>query len=155
MATALLAGAIVYSFTAYLGIFKAVRTLEMSISDFDFRVLNSTKAITETVVFMNNSSPHEFYAIYLTERVFVNGMFVGTTHLGTIGRSASIYVPPNSSKNATMTLELDLLFLLPHLVEMLLEPSSQKEWTLLIDAQMEGPLVGKFTMRTIEGVATF
>lgn len=152
MATILLVGAILYSSTVYLGIFKAVRTLEMSISDFDFRILDSTKAVAETVVSLNNSSPHEFHVLHITERVYVNDMFVGTVRLGSTGTYVSIYVPPDSIKNATMTLELDLIYLLDQLVEVLLEPSSQKDWTLFIDASVEGPLVGKFTVRTVGGV---
>lgn len=152
MATVLLVGTIVHSITFYLGVFKALRTFEISVHAFDFTVLNSTQAVTETILSMNNSSPHDFYALQITERVYVNDMFVGTVRLGGLRMSVPIHVPPNSSKNATIVLELDLMLLMPQLVELLLDPSSQKNWTLFVETYMEGPLVGKFAMRTFGGI---
>jgi len=153
IATVLMVATIAYSYTFYFGIFKAMRTFELSISDFDFTILNSTKVVVKTAVTLNNTSDFNFYALDIRERVFLNDVFLGTASIQEI-IARPVRIPPQSSKNATITLSLDLILLKLELIEFLLGNSSQKTWMIFVQVSFEGPLVERFTMKTAQTIIT-
>jgi hypothetical protein len=146
--------AVLFSFNFYLGTFKAVRALKFSINDFSFHIFNATHAQTTTSTLLNNTSPYEFQAFGIEQKVYVNYRYVGLAWIRDVSEFKPIRVPAKSSINATLTLTIYMDFLSPEIVELLLEPRS-KTWQLSVVALLNGPMVGKFSLTASRSVNTF
>jgi hypothetical protein len=158
MVTVVLASAMLYSFNEYTGIFKAVRSLEISIEDFEFSILDPTSAKATTTLTVNNTSPYEFVAEGIQQRINMNGIYyIGTSWKEGITKSNPYRIAPDSCSNISLTFNLDLEILgtsNPELVELLFDSSVEKTWQVAIFAFMEGPLLGQFRMTTARDIST-
>lgn len=159
MVTVVLVGAMLYSFYEYTGVFKAVRSLDISIQDFRFEILDPTSAIATTTVIVNNTSPYEFLAEGIQQRIDMNAIYyIGTSRKEGITNSNPYRIAPESSGNITLTFNLNLENLgtsNPGLVELLSDSSAEKTWQIVILAFMEGPLLGGFIMTIARDISTF
>lgn len=148
--TAILVGTMLYSFYEYLGIFTAVRSLRLSIGDLDFTVVDPTRAVVATTLYLNNTSSKEFLAYGIDQKVWVNGVnYVGSSSMEGVSSSYPFRVFPRSSNNLTLTLDINLDVMAiahPELVEMLLDPDQPKTWQVYAFVFMDVPLLGKFSM---------
>ena len=158
MVTVVLASAMLYSFNEYTGIFKAVRSLKISIEDFEFSILDPTSAMATTTLTVNNTSPYEFLAEGIQQRIDMNGIYyIGTSWKEGITNSNPYRIAPDSCSNISLTFNLDLEILgtsNPELVELLFDSSVEKTWQVAIFAFMEGPLLGQFRMTTARDIST-
>ncbi len=159
MITVVLVAAMLYSFYEYTGIFKAVRSLTISIQDFEYNTLDLTSALTTTTIAVNNTSPYEFLAIGIQQRIEMNDIYyVGTSNKEGITNSNPYRITPNSCSNITLTLNLNLIALgssNPELVELLFDSSAEKNWQIVALIFLEGSLLGRFRMTVFRSVSTY
>ena len=159
MITVVLVAAMLYSFYEYTGIFKAVRSLTISIQDFEYNTQDLTSAVTTTTLAVNNTSPYEFLAIGIQQRIEMNDIYyVGTSNKEGITNSNPYRIAPNSCSNITLTLNLNLIALgssNPQLVELLFDSSAEKNWQIVALIFLEGSLLGRFRMTVARNVSTY
>lgn len=158
MVTLVLVAAMLYSFNEYTGIFKAVRSLKVSIQDFDFSILDPTKAVATTALSLNNTSPYEFLAVGIQQRIEMNGIYyIGTSRKEGVTTTNPYRIGPSSCSNMSLTLSLNLELLgtsNPDLIELLFDSSVEKTWQIVILTFMEGPLLGQFRITTARSIGT-
>lgn len=143
----------VYTVTNYIGVFHAVRMLQLSMSDFTFEITDETHAIAKTNLNLSNASPYEFYVTLVEQQVYLNELYAGTARAESLSSSNPMRLAPQSTANCTLILNLYFDFLSPEIIELLLNSSSKKSWYLFINAALEGPIVGKFDLDLFQEVS--
>lgn len=158
LATVVLAVIMLYSLNEYLGIFKAVRSLKITIQGFNFSILDPANARATTTVSLNNTSPYEFLTVGIQQRIEMNELYyIGTSRNEEITSTDPHRIAPNSCSNVTLTVNLRLEVLgtsNPDLVELLFDSSVQKTWQIAVFAFVEGPLLGQFRISTARSISS-
>lgn len=159
MITMVLSAAMLYSFYEYTGVFRAVRSLTISIEDFEFSILDLTSATVTTILTVNNTSPYEFLAIGIQQRIEMNEIhYIGTSNKEGVTNSNPYRITPDSCSNISLTLNLNLVALgssNPELVEILFDSSAEKNWQIVALVFLEGSLLGRFRMTVFKSISTF
>jgi LEA14-like dessication related protein len=145
VATMVWVGVMLQTFSFYYGAYTAIRALSVSISELNVKWIDSTRAQTVTIVTLNNPSNCEFIVLGVEQRVSLNNHFIA------YGRASisALRISPQSSSNVTIALEVPYQY-----IELLQEPS-QKAWLALVYTFLEGPLVGRFSLRTSRQIITY
>lgn len=145
VATMVWVGVMLQTFSFYYGAYTAIRALSVSISDLTVEWTDSTRAQIVTIVTLNNPSSCEFIVLGVEQRLSLNNRFI------TYGRASIsvLRISPQSSSNVTVALEVPYQH-----IELLQEPS-QKTWLSLVYTFLEGPLVGRFSLRTSRQITTY
>jgi len=143
-ATVIWTGVMLQTFNFYYNAYTAIRALSVSISELNLNWINSTKAQTVTVVTLRNPSNCEFVVLGVEQRISLNSKFI------TYGRAGinALRIHPQSSSNVTITLDV------PYQHIEFLQETLQKAWLASIYTFLEGPLVGRFSLRTSRQIIT-
>jgi hypothetical protein len=154
IATILSTVVIVYSFTNYVGVSLAVRSMSAFVADFHAELIDEGHVTVTTMIVVNNTSQYQFSLLGLEQQVYVNQTYAGSSR-ETFPQNDPPAVSPRSTTNHTLELHLLLEFLQPDLVEWLLDPGITKTWVTYVDIFCQGPLVGNFQLSTLASKESF
>ena len=125
-----------YTAHLYFRAYVSVRNLNVDIQKFNVDIINISYASIETILTIQNPSECAFEALYIVERLELNGQFISVD--GRYMWAEPMKIPPQS--NVTVTLELSI----PHDRVQYVEYRLKDWWLMEILMLLNGPLVGTF-----------
>lgn len=139
--TLIIVATLLYTADIYFRIYRATHALNNDVQSFNVLILNSTHALTETTLIIQNPSEVTFEIIYVEERLSSNPWGPTGAHEFILYSLVWFYKPLQPASNATVTLNetvrLEKIEKAPRVVA-------------TITMSIRGPLVGTFRMKTYE-----
>ncbi len=131
----------VYTAGVYFRAYAGVRNFNVSIQEFKANIFNASYASTETILTIRNPSQCMFEALYIVERLELEGQFISVD--GMYMWTKPLQIPPQS--NITVTLEQNIHYDRIQYVRSRLE----EYWLMEIRMLLNGPLVGTFMYNSL------
>lgn len=141
--TLIMVATLLYTADIYFRIYRATHALNSDVQSFNVLILNSTHALTETILIIQNPSEVTFEIIFVEERLSSNPWGPSGAHEFILYSLVWFDTPKpiQPASNATVTLNetvrLEKIEKAPRVVA-------------AITVSIRGPLVGEFRMKTYE-----
>lgn len=142
----------IFTFGYYLGIYSAMRSFSLSVSEFQFDIQYTNYVETFTTITIDNPSTFQFSLQGASQVIHVNNRYLGTSFAPDISLEKPAPILPQTTRNVTMNLKLGFDLLSEEKIESL--TSSPKAWNVAIYLTIEGPVIGTFYMNMMERIET-
>lgn len=137
---------VAYTARAYIGLYEATRSFNVTVQKFTVDVFNDTYALIETVLIMQNPSEYTFEVIYVQERLRLNvtGEWQHILVDGAYFWQNPKLMPPFS--NVTTTFKTSV----PESRIWHITEQTERTWLVWISVYMKGPFVNEMLLSFYE-----
>lgn len=132
-----------YTTYVYIGVYKGTRNLTITIQSFTVNVFNSTEALIETDLTVQNPSEFSFRVLHIQQKLYLEDQYFWVDQI-VFPSYHPKYILPFTNDN--MTFNMDVPALKIHLISQ----TEKQDWFMVFTILLEGPLVGIFDIKKFE-----
>lgn len=132
-----------YTTYVYIEVYKGTRNLAITTRSFTVNVFNSTEALIETDLTIQNPSEFSFRVLHIQQKLYLEDQYFWVDQI-VFPSYRPKYIPPFTGDNVTFNMDV------PPLKIPLIHQTEKQNWFIQLTILLEGPLVGVFDIRKSE-----